>query len=80
MLDPYTLADRGQQVFELAAPAGLRTSPLPSPSSDSAHLGEVECANIRKIYRPGHECAKAGVMLMGLQPYTTEQLSWPICV
>lgn len=52
-----------------------RTIPLPAPSSDSAHLTEVACAIVRHLYRPGHKYAKAGVMLMALQPASTEQLS-----
>jgi DNA polymerase V len=35
----------------------------------------VACAIVRHIYRPGHNYAKAGVMLLELQPDTTEQLS-----
>ena len=58
--------------------SAYRTIPLPSPSSDSAHLTEVACAIVRHIYRPGHKYAKAGVMLMDLQPNTTEQLSLPL--
>lgn len=55
--------------------SAYRTIPLPSPSSDSAHLAEVACAIVRHIYRPGHKYAKAGVMLMDLQAASTEQLS-----
>jgi DNA polymerase V len=55
--------------------SAYRTIPLPSPSSDSAHLTEVACAIVRHIYRPGHKYAKAGVMLMDLQSTDTEQLS-----
>lgn len=58
--------------------SAYRTMPLPSPSSDSAHLTEVACAIVRHIYRPGHKYAKAGVMLMGLQSADTEQLSLPL--
>lgn len=55
--------------------SAYRTIPLPSPSSDSAHLTEVACAIVRHLYKPGHKYAKAGVMLMDLQPNTSEQLS-----
>lgn len=55
--------------------SAYRTIPLPSPSSDSAHLTELACAIVRHIYRPGHRYAKAGVMLMDLQSADTEQLS-----
>jgi len=55
--------------------SAYRTIPLPSPSSDSAHLTEVACAIVRHIYRPGHKYAKAGVMLMDLRSTDTEQLS-----
>jgi DNA polymerase V len=54
--------------------SAYRTIPLPSPTSDSAHLVELACAIVRHIYRPGHNYAKAGVMLMDLQPASTEQL------
>ncbi len=55
--------------------SSYRTIPLPAPTSDSAHLTELACAIVRHIYRPGHNYAKAGVMLMDLQPASTEQLS-----
>jgi len=55
--------------------SAYRTIPLPSPSSDTGHLTELACAVVRHIYRPGHQYAKAGVMLMDLQSDTTEQLS-----
>lgn len=55
--------------------SAYRTLPLPAPSSDTGHLCEVACAIVRHIYRPGHNYAKAGVMLLELQPDTTEQLS-----
>lgn len=55
--------------------SAYRTIPLPSPSSDSAHLTELACAIVRHIYKPGHRYAKAGVMLMDLQNADTEQLS-----
>jgi len=55
--------------------SAYRTIPLPAPSSDSAHLTEVACAIVRHLYKPGHKYAKAGIMLMDLQPASTEQLS-----
>lgn len=55
--------------------SAYRTIPLPSPSSDSAHLTELACAIVRHIYEPGHKYAKAGVMLMDLQSANTKQLS-----
>ena len=64
---PFRKKDRQHSAY--------RTIPLPSPSSDSAHLTEVACTIVRHIYRPGHKYAKAGVMLMDLQPNTSEQLS-----
>ena len=64
---PFRKQDRQHSAY--------RTIPLPSPSSDSAHLTEVACAIVRHIYRPGHRYAKAGVMLMDLQSADTEQLS-----
>ena len=44
--------------------------PLPSPNSDSAHITQAANAIIKRIYRPGFKYAKAGVMLMDLQPAT----------
>jgi DNA polymerase V len=55
--------------------SAYRTIPLPSPTSDSAHLVEIACAIVRHIYKPGHKYAKAGIMLMDLQPVRTQQLS-----
>ena len=48
--------------------------PLPSPTSDSAHITQAANAILKRIYRPGFKYAKAGVMLMDLQPATREQL------
>lgn len=58
--------------------SACRTLPLPAPSSDSAHLTELACAIVRHLYRPGHQYAKAGVMLLDLRPDSTEQLSLPL--
>jgi DNA polymerase V len=49
--------------------------PLPSPTSDSAHITQAANAIVKRIYRPGFKYAKAGVMLMDLQPATREQLT-----
>jgi DNA polymerase V len=49
--------------------------PLPSPTSDSAHITQAANAIIKRIYRPGFKYAKAGVMLMDLQPATRNQLT-----
>jgi DNA polymerase V len=49
--------------------------PLPSPTSDSAHITQAANAIIKRIFRPGFKYAKAGVMLMDLQPATREQLT-----
>lgn len=64
---PFRKKDRQHSAY--------RTIQLTAPSSDSAHLSEIACAIVRHIYRPGHKYAKAGVMLMDLQPNTSEQLS-----
>lgn len=55
--------------------SAYRTVPLPAPSSDTGHLTELACAIVRHLYKPGHNYAKAGVMLMDLQSDSTEQLS-----
>jgi DNA polymerase V len=49
--------------------------PLPSPTSDSAHITQTACAILKHIYRPGYKYAKAGVMLIDLQPATRQQLT-----
>ncbi len=49
--------------------------PLPSPTSDSAHITQAANAIIKRFYRPGFKYAKAGVMLMDLQPATRHQLT-----
>jgi DNA polymerase V len=49
--------------------------PLPCPTSDSAHITQAACAILKHIYRPGFKYAKAGVMLMDLQPATRQQLT-----
>ena len=49
--------------------------PLPSPTSDSAHITQAANAIVKRLYKPGYKYAKAGVMLMDLQPATREQLT-----
>jgi DNA polymerase V len=49
--------------------------PLPVPTSDSAHITQAALALLHSIYRPGFLYAKAGVMLMGLQPATRQQMT-----
>jgi DNA polymerase V len=49
--------------------------PLPSPTSDSAHITQAASAILKHIYSPGFKYAKAGVMLMDLQPATRQQLT-----
>lgn len=49
--------------------------PLPSPTSDSAHITQAANAILKHIYRPGFKYSKAGVMLMDLQPATRQQLT-----
>ncbi|WP_228768252.1 DUF4113 domain-containing protein [Limnohabitans sp. DM1] len=51
------------------------STPLPSPTSDSAHITQAANAILKHIYRPGYKYAKAGVMLMDLQPATRQQLT-----
>ena len=49
--------------------------PLPVPTSDSAHITQAAIALLHNIYQPGYRYAKAGVMLMGLQPATRQQMT-----
>ena len=49
--------------------------PLPVPTSDSAHITQAAIAVLHNIYQPGYRYAKAGVMLMGLQPATRRQMT-----
>jgi DNA polymerase V len=49
--------------------------PLPVPTSDSAHITQAANALLQSIYQPGFVYAKAGVMLMGLQPATRQQMT-----
>ena len=49
--------------------------PLPVPTSDSAHITQAAIVLLHNIYQSGYRYAKAGVMLMGLQPATREQMT-----
>jgi DNA polymerase V len=44
------------------------TMPLRRPTADSAQLVNAAIRGLRAIYRPGYKMAKAGVMLLDLQP------------
>ena len=47
--------------------------PLRRPTSDTAHVVAGALAGLKAIYRPGFKFAKAGVMLMELQPDSVQQ-------
>lgn len=47
--------------------------PLRRPSADTAVIVATALAGLRAIYRPGFKLAKAGVMLLNLQPDTVQQ-------
>jgi DNA polymerase V len=49
--------------------------PPPSPTCDSVHIAQAANAIVKRLYRSGFKYAKAGVMLMDLQPATNEQLT-----
>ncbi|MCW5648249.1 MAG: Y-family DNA polymerase [Ramlibacter sp.] len=49
------------------------TMPLRRPSADSADLVHAAIRGMRAIYRPGYKMAKAGVMLLDLQPASIHQ-------
>lgn len=49
--------------------------PLYSPTDDSAQLVEAALATLHTIYRPGFKYAKAGIMLLDLQPNTRHQFT-----
>lgn len=49
------------------------TIPLPTPSDDTLLLTRAALWGLRRIYRPGFEYQKAGVMLMHLLPVTVRQ-------
>lgn len=41
--------------------------PLPHPTADTRHLANAAIAGIRKIFEPGFQLSKAGVLLLDLQ-------------
>ena len=47
--------------------------PLPSPTADTAQIAEAAIAILHAIYKPNFNYAKAGVMLLDLQPATRHQ-------
>lgn len=49
------------------------TVPLRRPSADTAVIVSAAVDGLRWIYRPGFQLAKAGVMLMDLQPDSVQQ-------
>ncbi len=49
--------------------------PLPSPTADTAQIVEAALAVLHFIYKPGYKYAKAGVMLLDLQPKTRQQFT-----
>jgi DNA polymerase V len=49
------------------------TMPLRRPTADTALLVAAALAGLRHIFRPGFKYAKAGVMLLALQPDTLQQ-------
>ncbi|WP_461500900.1 DinB/UmuC family translesion DNA polymerase [Rhodoferax sp.] len=53
--------------------SGSTTVPLRRPSADTSVIVAAALAGLRAIYRPGFNYAKAGVMLMDLQPDTVQQ-------
>lgn len=48
--------------------------PLRRPSADTAEIAQAAIAGLRSIHEPGFLYAKAGVMLLELQPRSIEQL------
>lgn len=49
------------------------TVPLPTPSDDTLRLTRAALWGLRRIYRPGFEYQKAGIMLMDLVPVGIRQ-------
>ena len=47
--------------------------PLTSPTADTAQIAEAAIAILHAIYKPNFNYAKAGVMLLDLQPATLQQ-------
>ena len=50
------------------------TIPLRRPSADTAVIVTAALAGLRAIFQPGFKYAKAGIMLMELQPDTVQQI------
>ncbi len=50
------------------------TIPLRRPSADTAVIVTAALAGLRGIFQPGFKYAKAGIMLMELQPDTVQQI------
>ncbi|MBW6495490.1 MAG: DUF4113 domain-containing protein, partial [Burkholderiaceae bacterium] len=50
------------------------TVPLRHPSADTALIVTAALAGLRAIFQPGFKYAKAGIMLMELQPDTVQQI------
>ena len=48
-------------------------TPLRCPSADTGVIVAAALRSLRAIYRPGYQLAKAGVMLLELQPNTVLQ-------
>jgi len=53
--------------------SGSVITPLRRPSADTAMIVAAALAGLRAMYRPGYLLAKAGVMLLDLQPATVLQ-------
>ncbi|MEY2803444.1 MAG: hypothetical protein RL657_780, partial [Pseudomonadota bacterium] len=47
--------------------------PLRQPSADSGHITQAALAALEAVYQPGYLYAKAGVMLLDLQPAQVQQ-------
>ncbi|KQR55625.1 Y-family DNA polymerase [Acidovorax sp. Leaf160] len=52
--------------------------PLRRPTADTGQLVGAAVAGIRRIYEPGYQLIKAGVMLLDLQPNTVHQCELPL--
>lgn len=55
--------------------ANAVTLPFPAPTADTRSFVKMALAGLAHIYRPGFRYAKAGVMLLELQPQHVVQLS-----
>ena len=54
------------------------TVPLRRPTSDTGFLVGAAVAGLKVIYKPGFNLAKAGVMLLDLQPDSVQQGELPL--